>query len=595
MQGANQFGNCTCCGACDSVADDFNRADSDDLGSRWEKLAGEAEIVSNQLEVTASGTVLEYVENNLEEPDEVDAIYVKFHATRGQAGDVVRVLLNYESADNHLGVEVHFNDAADGGVYLTLYHVAGGTREDLQRSQAVGTQSAAWIEVYYGKDQYSAPIVYAMARNPVANENTWTPPRNFPWDAWPSRIVLQREAPSFPTGGRVCLAVDLAGASAVLLDTFYCVRRKGSSNDCINKIEMGCEWSVNEASRLGALNQPISDAGVWETIAGTWNYDASGYLTTSDAGAMVICKERAPHNRPDLTLTYHIPSPQYAGYQMNIRCLVNYLDPDNYHFIETVGGEGWLRIGVRAAGTESILKQVRYGWGQFGLSQVRVCVKPERITAEGSWPSSSAMLALTASPAEGGRFGFGTGPLHNTSDTAQIYFEHARLNYGICSEPHVFWGYLCELGTHFFERGTLPLQIQVDLPIGALAPGCADCPQIEGQSYLLDLYRAGTSTLSPAIEYLYVSPASYCGHQFSLKCNFIDMWNGRCEVQFYRGAVGAGVALASPAITWYVNELNATLPLDGGSFFLELPTYQYNWDTPILCNPGGSGITVGSV
>ncbi len=47
-----------CCRVCEIVSDDFNRADSTNLGGNWNEVTGDSEIVGNELVIPAGGIVI---------------------------------------------------------------------------------------------------------------------------------------------------------------------------------------------------------------------------------------------------------------------------------------------------------------------------------------------------------------------------------------------------------------------------------------------------------------------------------------------------------------------------------------------------------
>lgn len=114
------MGFCCCPPAgCDYFSDDFNRADSSDLGSDWTETAGDWSIASNLLAVSTASAV---VTCNTTHPTSGTAYRVSVAMCGGQEGDALRAWINNDPTT--FGEVTFHTDGATGRARLRLF-VAG--------------------------------------------------------------------------------------------------------------------------------------------------------------------------------------------------------------------------------------------------------------------------------------------------------------------------------------------------------------------------------------------------------------------------------------------------------------------------------------
>lgn len=118
-----------CCGDdCTFFTDDFNRADSSDLGSDWTEAAGNWEVASNIL-VPDGGSSLA-VCTNTDVYDITPNNYRVLVEGFGDEGDKVRIVIDYVDDDNYHFAEVTVASTSGSGKLngtISLYKRSGGS------------------------------------------------------------------------------------------------------------------------------------------------------------------------------------------------------------------------------------------------------------------------------------------------------------------------------------------------------------------------------------------------------------------------------------------------------------------------------------
>lgn len=110
-----------CC--CPLLSDDFNRADSTNLGADWTEISGAWEIASNQLKIPGGGSA--FVQSVKEHATAYVNISVQVKADT--AGDQARIILDYTDASNFHFAQVQFG----AGGHLRIYSRSGGADTQL--------------------------------------------------------------------------------------------------------------------------------------------------------------------------------------------------------------------------------------------------------------------------------------------------------------------------------------------------------------------------------------------------------------------------------------------------------------------------------
>ncbi len=123
----NRFvpGNC-CDQGCAVSSDDFTRADAEDPGSDWEEVSGDADIVSNALQVQSSSLIIHNTQST--EPP----VLVSAAITLG-AGEEARLILGYVDDNNYHYAK--FIQGSGSGT-IGIYQVSGGSTTTLEEDTA---------------------------------------------------------------------------------------------------------------------------------------------------------------------------------------------------------------------------------------------------------------------------------------------------------------------------------------------------------------------------------------------------------------------------------------------------------------------------
>lgn len=126
---------CCCVVDCLLFEDDFNRSDNTNLGSNWEEVDEDSEIVSGELVVPASGMVVATAE--------ADRGAMKVQATMVdlQPNKTYRIIVNY-SATGYSYVEYECTNTVIGSDYVSYIRVGtsgGGDDDEIEESYTAGS------------------------------------------------------------------------------------------------------------------------------------------------------------------------------------------------------------------------------------------------------------------------------------------------------------------------------------------------------------------------------------------------------------------------------------------------------------------------
>lgn len=112
---------CTCCGggACEFLSDDFNRANSTNMGANWTEDAGDWAVDSNEAEITTTSAVLASTATNVD--GGTSKIQVRVKASN--ITTLARIMVAYTDSNNYLFAELMF---LGGSSTLALYERSAG-------------------------------------------------------------------------------------------------------------------------------------------------------------------------------------------------------------------------------------------------------------------------------------------------------------------------------------------------------------------------------------------------------------------------------------------------------------------------------------
>jgi hypothetical protein len=132
---AHSDGTCCCGGGpCIVYADDFNRADSTDLGSKWEEVSGDWEIDTNRLQSTSEGFCLTTTRPKISRRSPKHYAHI-ISATLAGYDDGVRlwkIIIWYDDASNYLYAQFVADEA--GVIQPSIIQVEGGSPTTLMDS-----------------------------------------------------------------------------------------------------------------------------------------------------------------------------------------------------------------------------------------------------------------------------------------------------------------------------------------------------------------------------------------------------------------------------------------------------------------------------
>lgn len=99
-------GACGCCESCDIFSDDFNRADSSDLGADWDEVSGSWSITSNTLRTSSTNAVAVSSAST-----GTSTLYLKALVKGDTSSDCVRLVFAYENSSNYWFAELFLGAA----------------------------------------------------------------------------------------------------------------------------------------------------------------------------------------------------------------------------------------------------------------------------------------------------------------------------------------------------------------------------------------------------------------------------------------------------------------------------------------------------
>ncbi len=120
MPAKHAAGGCHCCENCAVSSDDFNRVDAEDPGTDWTEVSGDADIVSNALQVAASSIVIHNTSST------IPTVIVTATVTLA-AGEAARLILGYVDSSNYFYAE--YTEGSPGTI--TINQVASGVDTEL--------------------------------------------------------------------------------------------------------------------------------------------------------------------------------------------------------------------------------------------------------------------------------------------------------------------------------------------------------------------------------------------------------------------------------------------------------------------------------
>lgn len=155
--------NC-CPTGCVIDEDDFDRADSSNLGSDWTEVAGDWEIASNELSISAAANAIATHNTPWPGGDVYFAVWTE--VTVATTGDEARVICAYTDQNDYVYAVYSPVDASCG--VLELWEVVGTLHTKLAEAQLDGAVAgvAATLQVCYVSN---ASVIHAYARLKLDN------------------------------------------------------------------------------------------------------------------------------------------------------------------------------------------------------------------------------------------------------------------------------------------------------------------------------------------------------------------------------------------------------------------------------------------
>jgi len=385
------WAGCPCCGTgvCPIGTDTFTRADEDPVSpSAWEERSGaDWAVVSNTLRTATSNALLKYL---VEQPSSVSEHYVSVDVY-GATGDQIRIIVDYVDDSNYHFVELTVGDP--NGCLALYKRVAGSNTLLTKRRLVLPATTSRNIRVYFGDAGNGNS--FACAGSSISGNQ---------------RTIEQHDGDDVyiyvPVGSGTFVGLGTGTiASTVRFDNFVYERHYGANTTCKRFIPT-CQYQID----LGAAMPDGTDVGCgFSETAGSWSM-ASGWLTTTSTNAILLCETIHPRQIASARMTLSVNAPADA----KVRFIFNYLDSDNYDFIEftvevLAGSDLTKGIAVRrAAGVETTLESNRQLLADLVDTSISSCLSNGHISysnigvAIGSIPTSKRWIGVGTGSSVGG-------------------------------------------------------------------------------------------------------------------------------------------------------------------------------------------------
>lgn len=198
-----------------SFSDDFNRSDSDTLGSgTWTEMAGDVDIVSNEANAPITFDFTERAAYYSGTACTTSSQYVKVTLGTATGGNGAGVILRHTASGSLY--QIQFDDD-DNNIYWKYFPTAGGTSVTVQSLFAV-TAFAYPVTVGVVVEGTGNSTVVRIWMSPSANAPTSTTS----WDGGAATHSMSDDpATAADAGTYLGIGVDNVSGSAATWDNFY--------------------------------------------------------------------------------------------------------------------------------------------------------------------------------------------------------------------------------------------------------------------------------------------------------------------------------------------------------------------------------------
>jgi len=355
-----QCPECTAGTKCVMHEDDFNRANSTDVGCAWEEVAGNWEIAGSELKIYTADALLLNRTQLRDSDGDLDG-HVRFKFTyRCEAGAVLRAILDYTDSSNYFWVKLEPGTHGDAG-RVTFWRKTAG------------------VDTQVGHDSVLKELV-ADAAEPRGVMICWRPDGVVRvWTLIDNGLGnIGTVADSFSTPGvdavaaepYVGLGTEASGSAQVWFDDFQLIRLVDTVDE-LNSVQIGlCGTCELQSCQLTVPDYHDPDYQLWIQEAGSWSDPANFYTTsTADSDAIFYLETGHPQTTDEgfLDLTSAAYTEFYCeGYGSVIRAVLGYQDANNYLFAEvelSADDEttGYLRVGKVDGGARTVFTEEETG------------------------------------------------------------------------------------------------------------------------------------------------------------------------------------------------------------------------------------------
>jgi len=307
--------------SCEISADNFNRANSSDLGCLWEqKVASSSWNIQDETLWTL--TPYDLVEHLVGHPDGEANLWARVLVQGADSGDILRLMIAYEDTANYLWIELEISDTCGT---LRLFQREAGVVTQLSLSAPVDD---AFPEVWH--------TIEACYQEPTASADG----RLFGKVITDSGVTVTHAAEAIATGTKAGLGTGNL-YSHVMFDDFE-LEKLYTANDVICR---ECEPPTTCLIFSDGFTQtPGYDFGcAWTVISGVPSIVAEssggrGGSLQFDAEGMSLCN--IPHPDAPIPSQQHVSTTFWAkprriiGVTAVVRVYVGWLNANEHHYVE---------------------------------------------------------------------------------------------------------------------------------------------------------------------------------------------------------------------------------------------------------------------
>lgn len=340
--------SCECCDEltpeCVIDSDDFDRANSTNLGADWSERAGDWSISSNELAISSANALLR---NENAHPDGTANHVVNVKVKFDTLGDKAQLVLAYTDDNNYLAVEIEAGNTSNCGA-LRFFEVSGGTA-----SQLGDDRQLPLIDL---NTLYEVQACYKEGASPSGGQSGQLGARVF----GSGGVARYFREVDVSAGTQAGLATGDTVSGTINFDDFTFYKHFTATDTTCARCDVvtctihGDNFNRPDGTDIGCLWEEVS--GDAEIVTKTFFFTPEKRLKINSANALII---GVPENS-DSTYTAHVTLREVfmPNNGDTIKIIVGYANSNNYLVgeVERVTADEWyLRLYEVNDGNETLL------------------------------------------------------------------------------------------------------------------------------------------------------------------------------------------------------------------------------------------------